>query len=533
MLKTALLFQNHMILQRDKKISVWGEATPDVEITLTIQGKTFFTKADEDGRWIVECGPFETSFNEEMEIITEKEKLLFQDIQIGEVWLAGGQSNMEFHMRYDADLDVEKQSCRNNAIRFLDYPEVSYVGQIQEADYGKNYGFWRKAEPDQIERFSAVGYYFAKELWNKYQVPIGIIGCNWGGIPACAWMPREAVEKGRGQAYLDEYDEAIKQLDLEQYEKCLTETPGLYKTDLLENPISDVMMRGGTEKEFMDTLLKMGIDLSQLELTSFVPPVGPKYEGRPCGLYQSMLCQVAPYTIRGVIWYQGESDGDTKPELYHTIFPELIHSWRKLWKDEFPFLFVQIAPLNRWMSCTGESYVEIREAQQNTADIVEKTGMAVTSDVGMEWDIHPKKKQPVGVRLALLAENKVYGDQTVLCEAPSLVSAFTEEGCLRLYFDNAGDGLYLSEKVPYGQVVGKTTLGGLQIFQDGTELDTSDMISTARGNQVIVKGKEIRSGVLTKVKIAKTGWYLVNLYNSAGIPARPVELECGTTNEKE
>ena len=269
---------------------------------------------------------------------------------------------------------------------------------------------------------------------------------------------------------------------------------------------------------------ELGADASESDPAEFQPVMGPKYERRPCGLYESMLKQVAPYGIRGVIWYQGETDGDCHPEVYKTLLPSMIRSWRALWKEEFPFLFVQIAPLERWMDCCGKNYVEIRKAQQHAAETIPDTGMAVITDVGMQFDIHPKKKQPVGHRLALLAENKVYGDGNVLCEAPSLKEIQVEEGKVVLTFDNAGDGLYLTENVPYGQVVGKETLGGLRIFQNGQELKMEKMKATARKNHVIVTGAEIRSSVPTQVRLAQTGWYLVNLYNSAGIPARPAEV---------
>ena len=236
--------------------------------------------------------------------------------------------------------------------------------------------------------------------------------------------------------------------------------------------------------------------------------------------------------VRGRLSKQGERDlllsiaecYTTIPEVYKTLLPAMIRSWRALWKEEFPFLFVQIAPLEQWMDCCGKNYVEIRKAQQHAAETIPDTGMAVITDVGMQFDIHPKKKQPVGHRLALLAENKVYGDGNVLCEAPSLKEIQVEEGKVVLTFDNAGDGLYLTENVPYGQVVGKETLGGLRIFQNGQELKMEKMKATARKNHVIVTGAEIRSSVPTQVRLAQTGWYLVNLYNSAGIPARPAEV---------
>lgn len=520
MLTTALIFQNHMTLQRDKEIAIWGTANPDAQIEVTMQKKTAAAFADKSGMWKVICGPFATSFSETLVITSGEESLTFHDIQVGEVWLAGGQSNMEFHMRYDADMQTESAVCANENIRFFDYPEVSYVGQINEADYGANYGFWRKATPDQLERFSAVGYYFAKELQHKYHVPIGIIGCNWGGTPACAWMSREAIVEGGGQIYLDEYDAAIKDLDLAAYEENFKNTPMSWRTDPLADPIGSMMMFGYSMEEIFTKLTEMGIEPPAGDMSDFLPVMGPKYERRPSGLYESMLQPVAPYGIRGVIWYQGETDGDTHPEVYRTLFPALIRNWRALWNEELPFLFVQIAPLDHWMMSNGTPYVEIRTAQQYTVDTVPNTGMAVITDAGMQFDIHPKKKQPVGRRLALLAENKVYGE-TVLCEAPTLSEVMVEEGRLILTFEHTGDGLYLADAAPYGQKLDGHKLGGLQVFQRGQELDTALLSVQANGDQVVVYGDNIHADVETQVRIAQTGWYLVNLYNSIGIPARP------------
>ena len=172
------------------------------------------------------------------------------------------------------------------------------------------------------------------------------------------------------------------------------------------------------------------------------------------------------------------------------------------------------------MDCVGTSFITIREVQQHTVDSVPGTGMAVITDVGMEHDIHPKKKQPVGHRLALLAMAKVYGED-LLCEAPSLSRVEVEEGKITLTFDHAGEGLYLTDTAPYGQRLDGERLGGLQIFQDGVELDGASLKARAQGDQVVISGGAIRAGAETRVMLAQTGWYLVNLYNSADIPARP------------
>lgn len=509
-----MLFQDHMVLQREKKVPFWGTAAPGAEITVSLQGQTAGTRADENGDWFLRAGPFRASAGEELTISDGAGCAVVRDVAVGEVWLAGGQSNMEFHMRYDADLERERPTCENRLIRFFDYPEVSYVGQLDEADYGANYGFWRLCTPEQLERFSAVGYYFAKDL-QKYGVPVGIIGCNWGGTPACAWMTREAVLEGGGGVYLEEYDKALEELDPAAYEAGFRKNREAWRVDLLADPVSELLMFGRPMAEVDALLAELGVDLSDPAAV-----MGPKYERRPCGLYDAMLRPVAPYGIRGVIWYQGETDGDSHPEVYETLFPALIRCWRALWEEELPFLFVQIAPLDRWLDCVGQPYAIIRRAQQRTADRVPRTGMAVITDIGMEHDIHPKKKQPVGHRLALLARAEVYGEK-LLCQAPTLTGAETEEGRLTLTFDHAGEGLYLTDTAPDGQKSDGERLGGLRILQDGRELDPAALTARAVGNQVIVSGGAIRRDGALRVELAQTGWYRVNLYNSAGLPARP------------
>lgn len=515
MLKPAILFQDHMVLQRDKEAPIWGTSAPGAVVTVRMRGQDAQTRADENGGWFLRIGPLQASPGEELEIRSGDERIVIHDVAVGEVWLAGGQSNMEFHMRYDADMAEEQPRCENPLIRFFDYPEVSYAGQSDEADYGTNYGFWRLCTPEQLERFSAVGYYFAKDLQKKYGVPIGVIGCNWGGTPACAWMSREAVLEGGGQVHLDEYDTAVRGLDLAAYEERFQKNRGVWRTDLLANPIEDMMMFGRPMAEIDAKLAQLGMDPS-----SFAPVAGPKDEHRPCGLYDSMLRPMAPYGIRGVIWYQGETDGDHHPEAYETLFPALIRCWRALWGEEFPFLFVQLAPLGQWMDRVGTSFITIRKIQQHTADTVPGTGMAVITDAGMEHDIHPKKKRPVGHRLALLAMAKAYGED-MLCEAPALRRVEVEEGKIILSFDHAGEGLYLAGTAPYGQRLDGERLGGLQIIQNGAELDAGALKAWAQGDQVVVSGGGIHGGRETQVLLAQTGWYLVNLYNSADIPARP------------
>lgn len=522
MLKAELLFGSNMVLQRDKPVAIWGTATPGARITVRMQEKVAIATTDPCGNWNALCGPYSLSFDEQMEIDDGEEHLRFTNVQVGEVYLAGGQSNMEFHMRYDQDYAAEKEICKNPNIRFFDYPEVSYLGQLNERNYLKHYGFWRVAEPDQLERFSAVSYYFAKDIQNTLNVPVGIVGCNWGGTPAAAWMSCAAIRTGGGSLLLDEYAQIEQALDLDAYERWFQTDSASWRIDQLGSPITDVLMLGGTDEEIIRNFAAIGLDMSHAKPEDFKPVIGPKHERRPAGLYESMLCQVAPYTIRGFLWYQGETDGDTHPELYDTLFPALIREWRDLWGENLPFLFVQLAPLGQWLDCIGENYVRIRDAQQHTANTVEGTGMAVISDIGAKNDVHPKKKQPVGHRLALLAMNQIYGLPT-LCEAPTLEHVLVEDGRLTLSFSNTGNGLYLADRTPDGYTADAKKFGGLQVFQAGKLLPTDSLSASAEGNMVKIIGENISRKQDTLVKIAKTGWYRVNLYNSAGIPARPAE----------
>ena len=244
MFKPALLFQDGMVLQRGTPVPVWGLADPGAEVEVTIQGCAARTRAAADGRWQLTVGPLSVSFGEEMTLRSGGCCLRLRDVQVGEVWLAAGQSNMEFYMRYDADVEAVRPDCADEALRFFDYPKVSYPGQLEQADYLARYGRWRQAAPDQLCWFSAVGYYFARELRRRYDLPVGILGCNWSGTPACAWMSEEAIRAGGGEIYLREYREAAAALDPAEYERTFRQFPGSWRIDPMGEDGYDRMMWG-------------------------------------------------------------------------------------------------------------------------------------------------------------------------------------------------------------------------------------------------------------------------------------------------
>lgn len=537
-MQLAMMFKDGMVLQRDRLVNIWGTAETGSEIRISMQGRSASATADQDGKFLVEAGPFTVSDSEQMVIACGEEQIELNNVAVGEVWLAGGQSNMEFYMRYDRDIQAEKDREPNLNLRFFDYPEVSYVGELQDADYSGHYGFWRTANAEDMQWWSAVPYYFAKDLYERYQVPIGVIGCNWGGTTASCWIPESVIREAGGQVIIDDYRKQTAGLDLETYNKTFAANPMNFRTNQLTgqgHELQDWIMSGDYGNDLMikmaakigEMLQAQGMDPSKVDPSVFLPQDGPKSERRPGGLYESMLCQVAPYTIRGVIYYQGESDGDVLEyaNIYHKIFAALIGEWRRIFgQPDMPFLFVQIASFHQWLESKGDNYGIIRRAQQWVADHVANTGMAVITDNGMPWDIHPIVKHPVGHRLALLAENKVYGEENVLCEAPTLTGVTAEEGKIILKFDNAGDGLHFSYKTMYGEELEPGSFGGLSITQNKKEIDMTTCQCAAEGSKVIVESSQIRGGVPTEVQIAQDTYYMVNLYNSGNIPARPVEL---------
>lgn len=221
-----------------------------------------------------------------------------------------------------------------------------------------------------------------------------------------------------------------------------------------------------------------------------------------------MLTQIAPYSIQGVIWYQGESDGDGHPEVYDTVFTRLIENWRTLWNEELPFLFVQIAPLRQCLMCDGNNYIKLRECQEKVSRYVSKTWMTTSGDVGLEWDIHPKDKEPIGRRLALLARGHIYRED-ILCDPPKAAEITRIKNHLTIRFEN-GEGLWqdgsqinsLYAKMPDGTFV---SIQDVKIQKDWIYLD-------------------IPEGTVA-LEYAQEAYYHTNLYNAAGIPAIPFRYD--------
>ncbi len=506
MLKVAMIFDNNMVLQRQKEIKIWGTGTDGKLVTGRLVGKnTVVTEAtvSNDGNWTLIFPPQEAERGLELTITDGIDNQKFKNICIGEVWLAGGQSNMSYLMHFDAEKESVLNGPMNTDIYFFDYPEVFYEGQLEEHDYAK-VGIWRKCTKEDLPYFSAVAYYFAQDLQENIDIPIGIVGCNWGGTKACTWMDSDYLKDNEGKAWLEWYEEATRDLDVKAYKEAFRANPANDHSDPLRNPNDRMMYPGLSHEEQMGYLSTL---TGEQKKKMFMPQIGPYSEWRPSGLYETMLKKVAPYTIRGVIWYQGEADVQ-KPEIYGTVFGNLIECWRDLWNEQLPFLFVQLPALEQWLLATGERYPELRKQQEFVSKTVPNTWMISSSDAGMRWDVHPKHKKPIGKRLSLLARGHIYGEN-LLCDPPEFSSAQRVPDGIRIIFKDS-EGLYLKGNKVNALVIADT---------NGKEITPSTISIVEDG--LLITGEFPESSTIS---FARTGYYEVNLYNKGDNPVKPFEV---------
>ena len=398
-MKAAAVFSDNMVLQRNKNIRVFGTCSKNEKvITVRIPELESYARATvKDGRWEAVLPPRKEYNSCTLEISCGAVKKVFHNVAIGEVWLAGGQSNMEFELQHERKGAAALAGCYSENVRFYYTPKCSMLGD--ELKKAEKESCWCMPSPDKARSWSAVGYYFAKELSRRLGVTVGIIGCNWGGSSASAWISREYLScDKRLSPYLDEYDEAIKGKSDEEmiaeYDEY-SAYQGAWEKRMMkfctENP----------EAKWAEVLEKCGEN-------RYPGPHSIKNPMRPCGLHETMLKRIAPYTLAGVLWYQGESD-DHRPNTYEILLKLMIENWRALWKDNIlPFMIVQL-PMFRYLDDPDtKSWALIREAQENVFKTVKHTGLAVCLDCGELNNIHPTDKSQVAHRLYLQAMSEVY-----------------------------------------------------------------------------------------------------------------------------
>jgi sialate O-acetylesterase len=339
---------DHMMLQRDAEVRIWGWAEPGEAVTVTFAGQEAQAQADADGHWSVMLDAMPASAEGRGLVIQGENRIELTDILVGEVWVASGQSNMEWNVHNSANPQEEIANADHPGIRMWT-ARRTVAGEPQRDVPGQ----WQVCSPQTVGGFSAVGYYFARELYQRLDVPVGILHSSWGGTPSEAWTSREKLEATDAAG------------------------PILERFDAGNGPAAN-------------------------------------HPHAPAGLFNGMIAPILPYTIQGAIWYQGESNA-SRAEQYASIFPAMIHDWREHWgQGEFPFLFVQLANFMAYDDQpTDTDWSHLRDAQLHTLRTVPHTGMATIIDIGEANDIHPRNKQDVGLRLALWALADTYGEDVV------------------------------------------------------------------------------------------------------------------------
>lgn len=414
-------FSDHMVLQRERAAAVWGRATPDAEVTVAFKEKNATTKAGTDGHWRVEI---ETGTADgegaTLTVNSDGESVTINDVLVGEVWLASGQSNMVFTMnRVPAYTELIAQS-KHPLIRMFNAPTVTAAEPQGDID-----GQWTLCSPETVPGYSAVAFFFARKLHLELHVPVGIIKTAWGGKPIETFTSRESLNtlagtKGMVEAVLAAdaaYDPARAQA---AHERRLAQ----WENAAAERKTKPAAERGRPARK----------------------PVAPKRplltEGNPGVLFDSMIHPFAGYTMRGAIWYQGEANAKAGAVPYDQTLPLMIGDWRKRWDDDFSFYFVQLANFREPSTEPGtpDAWALLQDRMRLVLQSTPKTGMAIISDVGEAKDIHPKNKKDPGERLAWWALAKDYG-YDIIYSGPLFKSSEVKDNVVRVIFDQAGDGL--------------------------------------------------------------------------------------------
>jgi sialate O-acetylesterase len=477
------LFSDHMVIQQKSDVALWGWADPGetIEIRAGWTGKPVTVMADSEGNWkttiqtIQAGGPYTLQFN-------GKNEIKLQDVMLGEVWLCSGQSNMHFPV---APLDASWATGVINyeeEIKSANYPSIRmFTVERKVADEPQKdvVGDWQVCSPATVREFSAVAYFFAREITKETGLPVGLINSSWGGTPAESWTRKDVLEADADFVpILERYKR-----DLEKYPEAMKSFRVVYEQ--WKKEAEEARQKGekpkGAPRE----------------------PIGPNHNKSPYKLYNAMIAPLIPYTIKGAIWYQGESNAE-RAFQYRKLFPAMINNWRKDWGSDFPFYFVQIAPHR-------SQRPEIREAQLLTMLSVPKTGMAVITDTGDSLDIHPRNKQVVGKRLAVWALAKEYGKKEVVYSGPIYKTMKIKGNKIYVSFDHTGGGL-----VAMDSSLKEFTIAGpdQQFVPAQAKID---------GKSIVIWSEQVSKPVAVRF-----AWKRIpepNLYNKAGLPASPFRTD--------
>jgi sialate O-acetylesterase len=474
------LFTDHMVLQQGTDVPVWGWADEGEKVIVSFREQEVSTTA-KNGKWMVKLKNLKPCQSETLRVFgvngAKHTTIQVADVAVGEVWLASGQSNMEWPLNksFEASADIEKSA--NAQIRLFTVPKLKANAPTNNVN-----ARWQLCGPETVPSFSAVAYYFTRDLQKARGVPVGIIHTSWGGSPVEVWIREEVLANNT------EYKRDI----LDPYESQQQKTT---------NAFAQWQKRRDAAK------------LAGTNFTERMPSIW-----KPAELYNGMIANVVPYAVQGAIWYQGESNAG-RAWQYRRLFQDMIKNWRRDWNRDFTFLEVQLAPYdqNRKRSLeqitaapVDSNWAELREAQLLATKQLKKVGMAVITNVGDKDDIHPTKKKPVGERLALLAEKIAYGER-IIADGPTYDRVKFKDGQATLSFDNVDGGL----EARGGALTGFAIAGEDQKFVWAT--------AKIEGEKVVVSSPSV-----SKPAAVRYGWAdfpVVNLFNKKGLPATPFRTD--------
>jgi sialate O-acetylesterase len=471
-------FTDHIVLQRDAPVKVWGWADKNESIEVVFNGQKLKTHVQKDGTWVVTLKAMAYGGPYTMLVKGKNNLIELNDVLIGDVWYCGGQSNMEMKVKECYNAEEEIRNADYPLIRSLRTPKKLniYPQENFQAD-------WKICSPATTGDFSAVAYFFARMLYNELKIPIGILDVSWGGTGIESWTNKESL-LGLPEQIRSKYVPSLDDADFEI--KYL-------KIDKERQAFREAVKR--------DPELKK----KQKEPTSVPDP-------SPTLLYNSLVNPLIKFRIKGVIWYQGEHNVRNAYE-YRTLFPNLIHTYRKIWEYDFPFYWAQITSFSPLDKTPQESdWAELREAQTLTLS-VQGTGQAITYDIGDADTAHPKNKQDVGKRLALIVLNKDYDRKDLIFSGPTFENAEIKGDKIVLTFGNIGSGLVTSDKYDY--IKGFTIAGADRRFEWAQ--------AYIENGKVIVFSKKIANPV--HVRYAWATNTDANLYNKEGLPAVPFRTD--------
>ncbi|HEU0010839.1 MAG TPA: sialate O-acetylesterase [Verrucomicrobiae bacterium] len=486
------LFSDHMVLQRDIAAPIWGRADDGEQITVEFRGRKVTTKAA-GGRWMARLPKLDAGGPDKL-TVTGKNSIALDGVMVGEVWIASGQSNMEWPMRATYDATNEVAKATDALVRLYTVPKLKSGTPVDNVPSA-----WQPCSPASVSNFSAVAYYFARDLQKALGVPVGIIHTSWGGSPCEVWIREEVLTSNPGYrrdilgAYSEELQRAQPAIDAWEKEKA--------EAEAAKKPFNK--LRPGPWK--------------------------------PSELYNGMIAPLVPYAIKGAIWYQGESNAG-RAHQYRTLMADMISNWRHDWKQgDFTFLQVQLAPFKAYKEQPDESdWAELREAQVHVSKVLPKAGIAVITDVGDQKDIHPNRKEPVGARLALAARRIAYGEKVPCC-GPTYHSVKIKDGEAILSFDHIGAGLEARSLPPRaGDTNARPTLlynaatGHLVQPLVGFSICGEDRKFVWAGARIVGDKVVVSSDQVAKPVAVRFGWAdfpVVNLWNSDGLPASPFRTD--------